>query len=52
MQLDMIKGPNKATASEVQKKTREIFESSSTYQEICWLIAQLNVIANKNSTDT
>lgn len=52
MQLDMIKGPKKATKSEIQKKTQEIFESSSTYEEICWLIAQLNAIADKNSTDS
>ena len=52
MQLDMIKGPNKATKNEIQKKTQEIFESSSTYEEICWLIAQLNAIADKNSIDS
>lgn len=52
MQLDLTKGPNKASKSDVQKKTQEIFESSSTYEEICWLIAQLNVIADKNSMDS
>ncbi|NVM17799.1 MAG: hypothetical protein HWN80_08785 [Candidatus Lokiarchaeota archaeon] len=52
MQLDMIKGANKATKSEIQKKTQEIFESSSTYEEICWLIAQLNAIADKSSLDS
>ncbi|NVM45487.1 MAG: hypothetical protein HWN79_11280 [Candidatus Lokiarchaeota archaeon] len=52
MQMDLIKGPNKATKSEILKKTQEIFESSSTYEEICWLIAQLNVIADKSSIDS
>jgi len=52
MQLDMIKGSNKATKNDIQKKTQEIFESSSTYEEICWLIAQLNVIADKRSFDS
>jgi len=52
IQMDLIKGPNKATKSEILKKTQEIFESSSTYEEICWLIAQLNVIADKNSKDS
>lgn len=52
MQLDMIKGPKKPTKSEIQKKTQEIFDSSSTYEEICWLIAQLNAIAHKNSVDS
>ncbi len=52
MQLDLIKGPNKASKSDILKKTQEIFESSSTYEEICWLIAQLNAIADKSSMDS
>jgi hypothetical protein len=52
MQMDFIKGPNKTNKSEILKKTQEIFESSSTYEEICWLIAQLNVIADKSSKDS
>ena len=52
MQLDLLKGTNKATKNDIQKKAQEIFESSSTYEEICWLIAQLNVIANKHSKDS
>jgi hypothetical protein len=52
MQLDLIKGPNKASKSDVLKKTQEIFESSSTYEEICWLIAQLNAIADKSSMNS
>lgn len=52
MQLEILKGANKATKNEIQKKTQEIFESSSTYEEICWLIAQLDVIANKHSMDS
>ena len=52
MQLDLLKGTNKATKNDIQKKAQEIFESSSTYEEICWLIAQLNVISNKHSKDS
>jgi len=52
IQLDLNKGPNKASKNEIQSKTQEIFESSSTYEEICWLIAQLNVIAEKSSKDS
>ena len=51
-QLDITKGPNKASKNEIQKKTKEIFESSSTYEEICWLIAQLNAIAEKSSKES
>ena len=52
MQLDLNKGPNKASKNEIQKKTQEIFKSSSTYEEICWLIAQLKAIADKSSKDS
>ncbi|MHA2287497.1 MAG: hypothetical protein ACXABG_01795 [Promethearchaeota archaeon] len=52
IQLNLIKGPNKASKSEILKKTEEIFESSSTYEEICWLIAQLSAIGDKNSMDS
>ena len=52
MQLDLMKGPNKASKNEIQKKTQEIFESSSTYEELCWLIAELNAIADKHSMDS
>ncbi len=52
MQLDLIKGPNKASKNEIQKKTQEIFKSSSTYEELCWLIAELNEIADKHSMDS
>jgi len=52
IQLDLVKSPNKANKSEIMKKTQEIFESSSTYEEICWLIAQLKTIADKSSMDS
>lgn len=52
MQLDFVKGPNKASKNEIQKKTQEIFKSSSTYEELCWLIAELNAIADKHSIDS
>jgi len=52
MQLDLNKGPNKASKNEIQKKTQEIFKSSSTYEEICWLIAQLKAITDKSSKDS
>lgn len=52
MQLKLVKGSNKASKSEIEKKTKEIFQSSSTYEEICWLIAELKVIADKHSMDS
>ncbi|MFX0010835.1 MAG: hypothetical protein ACFE9R_11000 [Candidatus Hermodarchaeota archaeon] len=52
MQLNLVKGSNKVSKSEIEKKTKEIFQSSSTYEEICWLIAELKVIGDKHSMDS
>ena len=51
LQLGLIKGSKKTSKDEIQKKTQEIFKSSSTYEELCWLIAQLNTLDKKKSLD-
>ena len=48
-QLSIIKGKNKVTAAEINKKAKEIHKSSSTYEELCWLISELNLLLNKKS---
>jgi len=40
IQMKFIKG--NASKKEIQKKTEEIFKSSSTSEELCWLIAELS----------
>ena len=40
IQIKIIKG--KASEKEIKKKTDEIYKSSSTYEELCWLIAELS----------
>ncbi len=37
----------KPSKIEIQKKKNEILKSTSTYQEICWLIAQLSLIKKR-----
>ncbi|MDX1797090.1 MAG: hypothetical protein R3255_00435 [Candidatus Lokiarchaeia archaeon] len=45
IQMKLIK--EDASEKEIKKKTEEIFKSSSTYKEICWLIAELKALLGK-----
>ena len=47
VQLKILKGNQKITAEEIKEKTQEIFKSSSTYDELCWLIAELTDLLTK-----
>jgi len=49
VQINIIKGKSKITAAEMNKKAKEIHKSSSTYEELCWLIAELNMLLKKKS---
>ncbi|MFX1303395.1 MAG: hypothetical protein ACFFBV_06295 [Promethearchaeota archaeon] len=42
LQISFLKGKGKASEKEIQKKTDDIYKSSSTYDELCWLIAELS----------
>ena len=46
IQIKMIQG--KASEKEIRKKTDEIYKSSSTYEELCWLIAELSKLLERN----
>jgi hypothetical protein len=48
LQMIILKGKNKILEKDIQKKSEEIFKSSSTYEEICWLIAQLRKLLEKD----
>lgn len=48
IQLKIIQGKKKLTEAEINKKSKEIFKSSSTYEELCWLIAELNLLSKKD----
>lgn len=45
LQMSFLK--ENASEQEIKKKTDEIFKSSSTYEELCWLIAELSKLLNK-----
>ena len=47
LQLSYLKG--EASENEIKAKTEEIIKSSSTYDELCWLIAELSKILVKKS---
>jgi hypothetical protein len=45
IQMKFIK--EDASEKEIKKKTEEIYKSSSTYEELCWLIATLSTLLEK-----
>jgi len=49
IQLQMIKGNGKITTEEIDQKSHEILKSSSTYEELCWLISELSALLKKKS---
>ena len=40
---------NKPSEKEIAKKATEIHNSSSTYEELCWLIAELSKLKEKEA---
>ena len=42
LQMSFLKGKGKVSENELKKKTEEIYKSSSTYDELCWLIVELS----------
>ena len=49
IQLKILKGNAKITKKEIEEKSREILKSSSTYDELCWLIAELSDLSKKKA---
>ena len=47
-QLEYLKGNKKITENAINKKKQEILKSTSTYEEVCWLLAELEILKNKN----
>jgi len=47
LQLDFLKGKGKASEKEINKKSEDIYRSSSTYDELCWLISELSILFEK-----
>ena len=42
LQISFLKGKEKVSENDLKKKTEEIYKSSSTYDELCWLIVELS----------
>ena len=51
LQLKLGAGKKKIIEAQIKKKTGEIHESSSTYNEICWLIAEMKLLVEKKELD-
>ncbi|MHA1671785.1 MAG: hypothetical protein ACTSV5_14605 [Promethearchaeota archaeon] len=49
IQLQMLKGKGKITTKELNLKSNEILKSSSTYEELCWLISELTALLEKKT---
>ncbi len=49
LQLKLQKRSKNYTQKELENKIQEIFKSSSSYEELCWLIAELEILMTKYS---
>ena len=47
VQLLLLKGESNIVKKEIEEKAKEIYTSSSTYEELCWLIVSLEKILFK-----
>lgn len=47
IQLKLVKGNKKPSKLEIQEKSAEIYSSSTTYEELCWLIAEMGEIEQR-----
>ena len=47
LQLVLLKGKDKPLASEIKNKTEEILKSTSTFEELAWLVSELEILIKK-----
>lgn len=47
LQLIFLKGKNKPLAKDIKVKTEEIIGSSSTYEELCWIVSEIELLIEK-----
>jgi hypothetical protein len=47
LQLTLVGIDRKPSEIEISKKTNEILESSTTYEELCWLVSELKILVDK-----
>jgi len=46
-QLEFTKDYETISENEIKKKTKEIIKSSTTYEELCWLIGELEILKRR-----
>ena len=46
-QLVFINSNKKINENDIKKKNEEILKSSTTYEELCWLLAQLEILKKR-----
>jgi len=47
LQLVLLKGKDKLLDGEIKKKTEEIIKSTSTFEELAWLVSELEILIKK-----
>jgi hypothetical protein len=50
-QLILLKGKTKPSTIEIKKKTEEILKSSTSYEELCWLVSELEILTEKKKIE-
>ena len=51
LQLTLLKGKNQPLAKEIDIRTKEILKSSSTYEELCWIVCELEILMEKKQLE-
>lgn len=47
LQLTLLKVNKEPSEKEINKKTKDILKSSSTYEELCWIVSELEILKEK-----
>ncbi len=47
LQLTLLKVNKEPSEKEINKKTKDILKSSSTYEELCWIVSELEILIEK-----
>ena len=50
-QLMLLKGKSKPKEEEIVKKTKEILRSTSTFEELAWLVSELEILIKKEQLE-
>lgn len=47
-QLIISKGDENVTENDIREKAEEIFHSTCSYDELCWLISELKILVEEH----